>query len=64
MIKNVIQDIGGVGLYGIISLCLFFSVFAGALLWACLHNRSFCATMSALPLQDETTASKGGDSHD
>jgi hypothetical protein len=25
MIKNVVQDIGGVGLYGIISLVLFFT---------------------------------------
>jgi hypothetical protein len=54
MIKNVVQDIGGVGMYGIISLCLFFTVFTGAFVWAFLHKRSFCETMSALPLQDET----------
>ena len=63
MIKNVVQDIGGVGLYGIISLCLFFSVFAGAILLACVHKRSFCATMSALPLEEETSR-KGDNSHE
>lgn len=63
MIKQFVQDIGGVGLYGIISLCLFFSVFTGAFLWACLHKRAFCAAMSALPLEDETIA-KGETSHE
>jgi hypothetical protein len=63
MIKNVVQDIGGVGLYGMVSLCLFFSVFAGACLWAFLHDRRFCAAMSTLPLQDGTKA-KGDKSHE
>ncbi len=63
MIKNVVQDIGGVGLYGIISLVLFFTVFTGAFLWACLHGKRFCAMMSALPLQDGTI-SEGEKSHE
>ena len=61
MIKHFVQDIGGVGLYGVISLCLFTTVFSGAFLWACLHRRSFCETMSALPLEDEK---KGEISHE
>lgn len=61
MIKNAVQDIGGVGLYGIISLVIFFSVFTGALLLACLHGKRFCTTMSALPLHDGT---KGEQSHE
>ena len=32
MIKNILQDIGGIGLYGVVSLCLFFSVFTSALI--------------------------------
>jgi hypothetical protein len=63
MIKNVVQDIGGVGLYGIISLCLFFSVFTGAFLWACLHNKTFCRTMSSLPL-DDGLSSQGDKQHE
>ena len=63
MIKNVVQDIGGVGLYGIISLCLFFSVFTGAFFWACLHKRAFCTAMSILPLEDGTL-SKGDNQHE
>ena len=34
MIKNVLEHIGGIANYGIISLCLFFAVFAGVLVWA------------------------------
>lgn len=60
MIKNILQDIGGIGLYGVISLCLFFSVFSSALIYTLLQRSSVCARMSALPLQDE----KGDISHE
>lgn len=52
MIKNVLQDIGGVGIYGVVSICLFFSVFSAALLWALLQKKSFLNEMSVLPLED------------
>lgn len=52
MIQNVIRDIGGIAVFGIISICLFFTVFGGAVLWALLQKESFCETMSALPLED------------
>ena len=60
MIKNILQDIGGIGLYGVISLCLFFAVFSGALLWSIIQRRAFCTRMSALPLEDE----KGANSYE
>jgi hypothetical protein len=53
MIKNVLEQIGGIGIYGVISICLFFTVFTGALIWALLHKRSYCAAMSALPLEED-----------
>ena len=53
MIKNILQDIGGIGLYGVISLCLFFGVFAGALLWSLAQKAAFCERMGALPLESE-----------
>ena len=31
MFKEVLTEIGGIGLYGIISICLFFAVFTAAL---------------------------------
>jgi cbb3-type cytochrome oxidase subunit 3 len=52
MIKNVLSDIGGVGLYGVISISLFFAVFIGMLLWVFTMKKSFAQKMSALPLND------------
>lgn len=60
MIKNVLTDIGGVELYGIVSVLLFFLVFSGALLFALLKKKDFLNYMGALPLSDgsETSSTK------
>lgn len=52
MIRNVLTDIGGVGLYGVISICLFFAVFTGALVWTLLQRRSLMTALGELPLND------------
>ena len=54
MIKNVLEHIGGVGAYGVISICLFFAVFLGAVFFAWRMKQSHADTMSALPLDDAT----------
>jgi cbb3-type cytochrome oxidase subunit 3 len=54
MIKNVLEHIGGVGVYGVISICLFFSVFLGAVFFALRMKKSHAAAMGALPLDDAT----------
>ena len=61
MIQNVVETIGGVGAYGIISVCLFLVVFSGALVWAVTRKASLCQQLSALPLEDEEAT---GDSHE
>lgn len=59
MIKNTISHLGGVGLYGVLSICLFFLVFVVATLVAVLKKPAFVAHMSALPLEnDSESASK------
>ncbi len=52
MIQNVLREIGGIGLYGAISVCLFFLVFSVALIRACLLKKSFLNFMGALPLDE------------
>ncbi len=52
MIQNVLSGIGGVGRYGIISICLFFAVFAGVLLWTIGLKKSYLNAMRELPLED------------
>jgi cbb3-type cytochrome oxidase subunit 3 len=61
MIKNVVSDIGGVGLYGVISISLFFAVFIGMLIWAFSMKKSFAQKMGAFPLNDgeKKTEQKG-----
>ena len=65
MIKNVLSDIGGVGLYGVISISLFFAVFIGMLIWAFSMKKTFAQKMSALPLNDgEKKSDRKGDTHE
>jgi hypothetical protein len=57
---------GGIGIYGVISVCLFFAVFGTAMLWASRLKKPFLKSMGALPLQDENPAAveKGENRHD
>jgi hypothetical protein len=59
MIKNVLSDIGGIGIYGVISICLFFAVFTGALLLSVRMKKSMAEKLGALPLHDGEPAQKG-----
>jgi len=52
MIKNVVSEIGGIGLYGVISICLFFAVFTGMFIWAMRMKKTVAQKMSACPLND------------
>ena len=54
MIKSVLEHIGGVGVYGVISICLFFTVFLGAVCFALRMKKAQADAMSALPLDDGT----------
>jgi len=63
MIQNVLHDIGAIGLYGVISVCLFFLVFGMTLIRACLLKEPFLKSMSTLPLDDGEPASTKGASH-
>ena len=66
MIKNVLSDIGGIGIYGVISICLFFAVFTGAVVWSLLLKKADMDSRSVLPLDDGAVvpASKGNSSHE
>ena len=52
MIKNVVENMGGIDTYGVVSICLFFTVFLGAVIWAMRIKKSHADSMSALPLDD------------
>ena len=50
MIKNILCGIDGIGLYGVISICIFFGFFAGMLLWASALKKNYLNRMAELPL--------------
>ena len=54
MIQNVLTHIGGIGGYGVVSLCLFFAVFLGVILWITRLKRNYLDSMRTLPLDDDT----------
>jgi cytochrome c oxidase cbb3-type subunit 3 len=63
MIKNVLQEVGGIGVYALVSLLLFFIVFTGALVFTFIQRASLCRKMESLPLQDDEVTpqtKKGG----
>ncbi len=66
MIKNVLTDIGGIGLYGVISVCLFFVIFSGVLVWAFLLRKPHLNALSQLPLDDGSreNSQKGNPDHE
>ena len=64
MIQHALSEIGGIGIYGVISICLFFLVFSGILLRVFLLKKSYLDSMSSLPLQDnEPAAPTKGENH-
>lgn len=58
MIKNVLTSIGGVEMYGVISVCLFFLVFTTAVVFALRMKKSLAQRLGALPLEDGQPVSK------
>mgnify|MGYP003346172521 CR=1 FL=1 len=52
MIKNILTHTGGIAIYGIVSVCLFFAVFAAAVLWTLAQRASHVRRMGELPLDD------------
>lgn len=50
MFENILRDLGGIGLIGIISVCLFFVFFIGMLFWAARLKKPYLKAMQSLPL--------------
>ena len=59
MIKNVIETLGGIDVYGVISICFFFAFFTGMLVWAFRLKKSYLNSMRELPLDDGSVRNVG-----
>ena len=63
MIRNILERIGGIDVYGVISICLFFVVFLGALVAVTRMKKSHVDAMSALPLTDDSPTPNSNQNH-
>ena len=52
LIYRFVSAIGGIDVFGMISICLFVAVFIGVLIWAFTRRSDFMKSMSSLPLED------------
>ncbi len=52
MYQKILCDIDGIGLYGIISICIFFGFFTGMLVWAFALKKNYLNHMGDLPLNE------------
>jgi hypothetical protein len=52
MEAKIITGINGVGIYGVISICLFFIFFIGVLVWTGTLKKNYLKAMGDLPLDD------------
>ncbi len=50
MEEKIMGSMNGVGMYGVISICIFFGFFSGMLLWAFAKKKSYLDKMGSLPL--------------
>jgi cytochrome c oxidase cbb3-type subunit IV len=57
MEKEILQRIDGIGVYGVVSICIFFGFFTGMIVWAFAQKKNYLNKMSALPLDGGETNS-------
>jgi len=61
MIQNILRHLGGIENYGIISLCLFGTVFIGVLIWAFVQKKTHLDYMARVALDPEVENKPTGD---
>ena len=65
MIQNLLRHLGGIEHYGIVSLCLFGSVFIAVLLWTVFQKKAHLEYMSRVALDaDPEEIQTKKDSHE
>jgi cbb3-type cytochrome oxidase subunit 3 len=52
-VHSILRHLGGVQQYGVVSMCLFSSIFIGVLIWAFLQKKSHLDYMARAALDDE-----------
>ena len=63
MYKEVLESIQGIGLYGVVSICIFFGFFSLMLIWAFALKKNYLNTMGNLPLDAGELPEKSNDTN-
>ena len=65
MIQNLLRHLGGIEHYGVVSLCLFGTIFLVVLLWTLFQKKSHLEYMSRVALDaDQDQNQPQSDSHE
>ena len=62
MYKEVLDKIDGIGLYGVVSIVIFFVFFSGMLVWSLALKKNYLNKMGSLPL-DGGESPEPGNNH-
>jgi len=62
MFKHIFETVAGIATLPMISLCLFFLIFIGMVIWVLKLDKTFVEKMAKLPLEHPAAGGKGGDS--
>jgi len=63
MIHNVLRTLGGIDVYGVISLCLFGLIFILVVAWTLLQRKPYLEHMSRIPLEPDSNDLNSGKDH-
>ncbi|HLH54854.1 MAG TPA: hypothetical protein VKY92_14690 [Verrucomicrobiae bacterium] len=63
MIHSILRHIGGVQHFGIVSLCLFCTVFLGVLFWTFIQKKTHIEYMSKVALDSDPEPLQPGGNH-
>ncbi len=55
MIERVVHGMGGISIFGVISLCIFCAIFTCVFFWCTRLKKPYLDTMGALPLEGNPT---------
>jgi cbb3-type cytochrome oxidase subunit 3 len=59
MIQNVLRNLGGIEVYGILSILIFFACFLGVLVWTFTRSQAELDAASRLPLEEDSAPFNG-----
>jgi hypothetical protein len=54
MIQNVLRALGGIDHYGVVSLLLFATIFAGVIVYTCVQKKPHLDRMAHAPLENDS----------